>query len=59
MNLVPLMELDVRLLLMNVLLKEHVLMVKYLIVMVQVNVGLRHGLQMVSAMMKLKNGALT
>ena len=53
------MELDVRLLLMNVLLKEHVLMVKYLIVMVQVNVGLRHGLQMVSVMMKLKNGVLT
>ena len=51
MNLVPLMELDVRLLLMNVLLKEHVLMVKYLIVMVQVNVGLLHGLQMVSVMM--------
>ena len=59
MNLSLKMELDVRLLLMNVLLKEHVLMVKYLIVMVQVNVGLRHGLQMVSAMMKLKNGTLT
>ena len=53
------MELDAQLLLMIVLLQVNVLMVKYLIVMVQMNVGLLHGLQMVSAMMKHKNGVLT